>query len=640
MPEETELFILGIDSPNKNKNSSASVYNYEIYLENGTKLDYSTACKDTKISISSVITNPDLVNLDEGNYFNDLGYDIYQENSTFYTDNCAPASIDGNDVTLSDRKKHYFPSNVSLCNESCSYVSTNFTTKRFTCECNNSYDFSDNENIDENEEEEEDISYLEYFLSLINYKIIVCYNLFFDFKSYYYNAGFYIAVGNFVLCLILIFVFVKYGLRSMNELILESTPNKHKLMEALKEQNERRKELIKMELINNKNPPKKRKTWKKKHVKEVVESSGKLINANEENKKDDMNINDKNINQNEGNENIDLNRNNKKKKTFLMKSKIRPSIVQVNILMHKKSQSKTNIPKIKKGKSSRRKSYKKIISKKNNQREFMKNEKKRLSAKNISLSTEHHTENQNSLFENRPHDLIKLMDDERVNKKEFNTIPYTQALRIDRRGFLEILLSVLAHEIGIIDIFYYKSMFTHLSITLSIYIFELCLDLTLNCLLYTDDVVSEKYNNNGSIGFFTTLSLSFMSNIFASIFAYFVSQLAEYGSVLELMLKDVVIKKQYFLNMIKFKRYITLKLGAFFIIQAIINLGMCYYLMIFCTVYHKTQVSIMINYIVGIAESMAISVGLTIITSIIRYISLKNRSKSLYYTSKYLFDKF
>jgi hypothetical protein len=411
-------------------------------------------------------------------------------------------------------------------------------------------------------------------------------------------------------------------------------------MEALKEQNERRKDLIKMELLNNKNPPKKRKTWKKKHVKEVVESSGKLINANEENKKDDMNINDKNINQNEGNENIDLNRNNKKKKTFLMKSKIRPSIVQVNILMHKKSQSKTNIPKIKKGKSSRRKSYKKIISKKNNQREFMKNEKKRLSAKNISLSTEHHTENQNSLFENRQHDLIKFMDDEKVNKKELNTIPYTQALRIDRRGFLEILLSVLAHEIGIIDIFYYKSMFTHLSITLSIYIFELCLDLTLNCLLYTDDVVSEKYNNNGSIGFFTTLSLSFMSNIFASIFAYFVSQLAEYGSVLELMLKDVVIKKQYFLNMIKFKRYITLKLGAFYIIQAIINLGMCYYLMIFCTVYHKTQVSIMINYIVGIAESMAISVGLTIITSIIRYISLKNRSKSLYYTSKYLFDKF
>ena len=425
----------------------------------------------------------------------------------------------------------------------------------------------------------------------------------------------------------------------MNELILESTPNKHKLMEALKEQNERRKELIKIELLNNKNPPKKKKVWKKKHSIKAVESTDKLINSNE-GKKDDMNLTNKNINQNKGNENNDLNRNNKKKKTFLMKSKLRPSIVQVNILMNRKNQIKTNMPKIKKGKTTRRKSIKNITTKKNNQTEFMKNEKKRLSVKNINLSNEHFTENQHSLNENGPHDLIKHIDDERVNKKELNSIPYTQALRIDRRGFLEILLSVLAHEIGIIDIFYYKSMFTHISVTLFIYIFELCLDLTLNCLLYTDDVVSEKYNNNGSIGFFTTLSLSFVSNIFSSILAYFVSQLAEYGNVLELMLKDVVIKKQYFLNMIKFKKYITLKLGAFYIIQAIINLCMCYYLMIFCTVYHKTQVSIMINYIVGIAESMAISVGLTIITSIIRYISLKNRSKSLYYTSKYLFDKF
>ena len=68
-----------------------------------------------------------------------------------------------------------------------------------------------------------------------------------------------------------------------------------------------------------------------------------------------MNISDKDINQNKGNENNYLNRNNKKKKTFLMKSKIRPSIVKVNILMQKKGQSKTNIPKIKNLKTTRRK---------------------------------------------------------------------------------------------------------------------------------------------------------------------------------------------------------------------------------------------------------------------------------------------
>ena len=72
----------------------------------------------------------------------------------------------------------------------------------------------------------------------------------------------------------------------------------------------------------------------------------------------------------------------------------------------------------------------------------------------------------------------------------------------------------------------------------------------------------------------------------------------------------------------------------------IISFGMCYYLMIFCTIYHKTQGSIMINYIIGIAESMAISFGLTIITSLIRYLSLKNGWKNIYNTSKYMFQKF
>ena len=99
LDEDTELFILGIDSPNKDSTASTSVYNYGVYLENGTLLDHSEACKDTKISVSSVITNTDLVKLDDAIYFNDMGYDIYNESSSFYTDNCAPASVDGNDIT-------------------------------------------------------------------------------------------------------------------------------------------------------------------------------------------------------------------------------------------------------------------------------------------------------------------------------------------------------------------------------------------------------------------------------------------------------------------------------------------------------------------------------------------------------------
>ena len=131
-----------------------------------------------------------------------------------------------------------------------------------------------------------------------------------------------------------------------------------------------------------------------------------------------------------------------------------------------------------------------------------------------------------------------------------------------------------------------------------------------------------------------------MSNIISSIIALFISKLADYIYLFEFIIKDVPNKSIYFLNIIKFKKILCIKLTSFFIIQAMFNLLMCYYLMIFCTVYHNTQGSIMINYITGVAESLAISLVLALITSLMRYLSIKYRWKSVYYISKYFFENF
>jgi hypothetical protein len=265
---------------------------------------------------------------------------------------------------------------------------------------------------------------------------------------------------------------------------------------------------------------------------------------------------------------------------------------------------------------------------------------KLINAQNYKRSLIYNNNTRRINYLNDRFNIMRFTNDDQVDKKELNSVPYTQALRIDHRNYIQMLISVLVHEIDIIDIFYYKNPFKHLSISLSIYIFELCLDLTLNCLLYTDDVVSQKYNNNGNIKFLTSLSLSFMSNIFASIISFIVGKLANYAEIFDFIIKDVILKREYFLSIIKFKKYIMLKLIVFYLVQLIVNSCMCYYLMIFCTIYHKTQGSILMNYAMGIAESMVISFGLTIIISLLRYLSLTYRWKSIYNTSKYLFENF
>ena len=69
-------------------------------------------------------------------------------------------------------------------------------------------------------------------------------------------------------------------------------------------------------------------------------------------------------------------------------------------------------------------------------------------------------------------------------------------------------------------------------------------------------------------------------------------------------------------------------------------LVMTYYLFIFCVVYNKSQGSVIINYIIGACTSLAISVGLTIIITLLRTISIKYRSPMLFNVSKYLYEHF
>ena len=60
-------------------------------------------------------------------------------------------------------------------------------------------------------------------------------------------------------------------------------------------------------------------------------------------------------------------------------------------------------------------------------------------------------------------------------------------------------------------------------------------------------MVSEKYHNNGS--------LELASNIISSIITYFIKKLVEYSDLLDVIIRDITLKKYYFINIIKFRKY-------------------------------------------------------------------------------------
>ena len=608
LASDEKLYILGIDSPNIFKKSPINVYNYEIFLKNGTQIEDLSMCENTSLTLSSAIINDKLIHYEEALYFSSYGYDIYNINDKFYTSYCSPAAINNNDITLSDRFRDFYPSNISLCNNTCIYSHVNLTSKRIYCSCN-PYNYQKYEN-EKNQE-----SYSNYLLSLINYKIIVCYNLLFDIQNYYNNGGFIIGVLVFIFCFFEFLIFMKFGINLINKQIFDNMTNDIK---NKKDEFNQGEDIKKNK--NNKNQNNKLFKKKKKHKKVLISDKNNLNNSDLKANSLIIKMNKNIIDVEETDPEVNLFENNLKRKTN-------------NVKVYKK-----------------KKKRKKILKKKKIDSSILKLDNFQLykSILNVSsLSQNNGDFNYNTkikMFKMDPlfhYNNYITIDDNSVDKKELNNIPYTQALRIDKRQFWEIYLSILFNEVNAINIFYYKNEYVHLSLTTSIYIFSEFLDFTINCFIYSDDKVSEKYHNNGSLTMLSSLTLSFISNIFANIIVFIIAKLTNFSDILDILVKDIRDQKKYHRDIIlRITKYIRIKLFIFYFFQFIFLICMIYYLFLFCAVYSNSQISFALNYFYGILESFAISLALALNTTILRYISLKFKISILYNISKYCYQNF
>ena len=447
---ETILYILGVESPNKNKTKLTNVYNYGVYLENGTQLNLSI-CDGEKIMLYSPIINKSLIKFNEAQYFYSYGnYNIYDGNDKFYTDICSPAQINGNDITLNDRYNDFFVSNISLCNDTCDFYMININLEKIECTCEIKVNYSYTEIIeDDSNIEEDNYTYIEYLLSFINYKIVICFNLLLNIFNYIGNLGIYIGVSINAICIVQMTINLTYGKRFIYQIIKENLPSKRKLEEKKRKQineNENEKSLINIKGINkakenriykrNTYTNKNRKERKYKSYKDCEPPKKKIHKFSEEIKiglKFDFEKNKKkNSSKSVKERNLtEKNTSNKEKEVF----KIRKNNNDVESSKNNKYQSSLidkliNLPKshlTKKRKSKGKEIYK------------IKFRNKAKSKTNIY----------NIIYE----------DDDSIDKKELNDVPYSQALRIDNRSIWEIFLYTFANKIEIINIFFYKNIY-------------------------------------------------------------------------------------------------------------------------------------------------------------------------------------
>ena len=109
-------------------------------------------------------------------------------------------------------------------------MSIDYDNQRINCECDITYNSAE-DNQEKSETGNNNQTYGEYLLSLINYKIIKCYGLFNDLENYSYNIGFYIGTATLFVTIALICIFCIKDINSIKSGLLKDLPTKDVLEE-------------------------------------------------------------------------------------------------------------------------------------------------------------------------------------------------------------------------------------------------------------------------------------------------------------------------------------------------------------------------------------------------------------------------
>ena len=219
---------------------------------------------------------------------------------------------------------------------------------------------------------------------------------------------------------------------------------------------------------------------------------------------------------------------------------------------------------------------------------------------------------------------------------DYDELNYFEALNEDKRNFINIVWHSTLCKIDIIAIFIHRGKYEFIPILISVYLYSLTLDFTINALLFSDDIISSKYKNGGKLKFWESWILSVGSNIVSKILTNYVCILTKYNDNLVFIIEQVKNKE-------KQKKYSILILNKarrniimYFIIQNILMLFFIYYLNIFCALYSQSQLALFQNYVLGSLNSLLYSLGLALAISISRFIALNYHKIRLFLISKFL----
>ena len=580
--------------------SSERVVQYEVYEPiNRTKLDL-LVCENVLISIYTRVTlSEELLNL-----YNSLikeGYDLFDINSAFYQDYCTPfTSPNGTDVILDDRIKYYYNNNETLCQSNCRFSDYSIENKLLKCDC----DISNSEINTNNIKKFSKKSLYESFydtLKYSNYKVLKCYKLAFHKNSVTVNKGSIIAIVYFLIYLIFLILYCYKGIAQLK--------------------NDIQKIIMKNKNINKINSP---------------------LNKDEDNnpkEKDFLNLNNNNdIHKKESNQNIIIYENNENSQNTVYNLRNQNKSKTSN--KNEKSTSKyintfLNIPP-KKQKTSKDILFSKTNKKSKHKRKHFKNLTQRISVQNLIIAnkvqfSDKHIEN---IQEENQNKNLKFNDSNQEGKLddfELNDLEYEEAIKLDKRNFIDIYWSIIKREHIIFFTFFRGNDHNLIPIKLSRLIFSICTDMAFNVFFFEDETMHKMFLDYGKYNFYQQIPQIIYSTIVSQIIEVYLCFL----SLTDTYYYQIKKLEFNFRNDIeKIIKCIKIKLIFYFISTFLMFAFYWYTIACFCAVYVNTQTAFITDSISSFGLGLLYPFGLYLFPSLLRLISLRATNSRLAFLYK------
>ena len=540
---------------------------YFAMTNNGYVLDLSV-CESIKIDIEYPIKTNSSLKLSRIIKQKKKSIDVFNPNDPFFNNNCKCYSEKGTDVVIKDRRSQYYQ-NVSFCPNNCDYNGINLTSMRAKCTCNVKTTFDPNEKI----ELKTFKAFTEYIVKIFTFYVFKCFSSF----TFKYNWGLYLYFLFIISQGTLISYTIKNGIPYLLDLIFKEKVNKA--------ENEENKEKKQDEEKGDNSEQKE---------KEAQQRKEEIQKKNEVQKQDEEQGNQTPQSKQQGGISSFVD-NNDNSSIISMKQSKENKDAKINDI--------TVLPSI----FSRNQDYelKEILSNKDNT--------------NIS--------HQNNNIEAK----INQKQLERQRRKRFpktyDKMSFKLALTNDTRTLKQIFYDYYTSSISVLNAIFLENEFSLLSIQLSHYLFEVSLDIYTNILLFNEDEIGKKFNNETISAMF-----KFCKTIISIGIAVGLSSVLRWVQSYDRYIKSIKNIKNNEYHDLKF--YILLRFWIYVLIMMLLLLYMMLHVGLFFSLYYNSHGEVFKDFGFSFIESIFINVCFGIIICLVRYYGVKCHSCILFFISK------